>query len=77
MLGKRDVFCFGAKRAAVALPVIEPYPLTCLKPRHAVTDLIDDAAAVAVGNHAGKFHRAIAAGATCVRVGTAIFGERR
>src|SRR5258707_7961951 len=33
-------------------------------PRDAVTELIDDAGAVAVGNHAGEFHRAVAAGAT-------------
>ncbi len=63
MLGERYVFRCGAERAAVALPVIEPHPLTDLKPRDAVTDLIDDAGAVAIGNHAGKFHRAVAAGA--------------
>src|SRR6266478_5971574 len=39
-------------------------PPTDLKPRDAVTELIDDAGAVAVGNHAGEFHRAVAAGAT-------------
>jgi hypothetical protein len=49
--------------AAVPNAVIEPHPLTDLKPRGAVTGLIDDAGAVAVGNHAGKFHRAVAAGA--------------
>jgi hypothetical protein len=64
MSGKRYVFCSGAECAAVALPVIEPHPLTDLKPRDAVTDLIDDAGAVAVGNHAREFHRAVAAGAT-------------
>jgi hypothetical protein len=63
MLGKRYVFRCGAERAAIALPVIEPHPPTDLKPHDAVTDLIDDAGAVAIGNHAGKFHRAIAAGA--------------
>src|SRR5258705_13992102 len=63
MLGKRYVFRRGAERAAVALPVKEPYPPTDLKPRDAVTDLIDDAGAVAVGNHSGEFHRAVAAGA--------------
>ena len=34
------------------------------KARDAFAELVDDARAVAVGDHAGKFHRAIAAGAT-------------
>ena len=63
MLGERDIFGRGAEGAAVALAVEEPDPLTDLKPRHAVADLIDDAGAVAVGDHARIFHRAIAAGA--------------
>src|SRR5450756_1224954 len=63
MLGERDIFSRGAEGAAVALAVIEPDPLAGVKPRHAVADLIDNPGAIAVGNHAGKFYRAIAAGA--------------
>ena len=64
MLGERYVFRCGAERAAVALPVIKPNPPTDLKPRDTVTDLIDNAGAVAVGDHAGKFHRPVATSAT-------------
>ena len=63
MLGERDIFGRGAEGAAVALAVEEPDPLTDLEPRDAAADLVDDAGAVAVGDHARKFHRAIAAGA--------------
>ena len=63
MLGQRDIFGRGAEGAAVALAVEQPDALAELEPRHAVADLIDDPGAVAVGNHARIFHRAIAAGA--------------
>ena len=63
MFGQRDVFGRGAEGAAVALAVEQPDPLADAKPRDAVADLIDDPGAVAVGDHAGIFHRAIAAGA--------------
>ena len=63
MFGKRDIFRRGAEGAAVALAVEQPDPLPEAEPRHAVADLIDDPGAVAVGDHARKFHRAIAAAA--------------
>src|ERR1017187_5536662 len=53
----------SAECAAVALSVIEPDPLADAKPRDAVADLVDNAGAVAVGDHAGEFQCAIAAGA--------------
>src|ERR1700733_9808383 len=57
------MFGRGAEGAAVALSVEEPDPLTDMEARDPVADLIDDTGAIAVGNHAGKFHRAITAGA--------------
>jgi len=51
------------RSAAVALAVKEPDPLAHAEPRDAVTELIDNSGAIAVGYHTGKFKRAIAAGA--------------
>src|ERR1700676_2935792 len=58
------MFRRGAEGATIALAVKEPDPLTDMEACDARADLIDDAGAIAVGNHTGKFHRAIAAGAT-------------
>ena len=63
MFGQRNVFGRGAEGAAVALAVEQPDPLPDAEPRDAVADLVDDPGAIAVGDHARKFHRAIAAGA--------------
>ena len=63
MLGQCDIFGRGAERAAVALAVVEPDPLASAQPCDSSADLIDNAGAVAVGDHARKFHRAIVAGA--------------
>src|SRR5882672_10574514 len=63
MLGQRDIFGRSTEGPAVALAVKEPDPLAHAEPRDAVTELVDDAGTVAVGYHAGKFQRAIAAGA--------------
>src|SRR3954464_7539384 len=62
MLGQRDIFGCGAEGAPIALAVIQPHTLTGVEPRHSLADLIDHTRAVAVGDHARKFHRAIAAG---------------
>src|SRR5258705_7257195 len=63
MLGQRYVFGRGTEGAAVALAVKEPDPLAHAEPRDAVTELIDNSGAIAVGYHTRKFQCAIAAGA--------------
>src|SRR5258708_28882756 len=63
IIGQRDIFRRGTEGAAVALAVEQPDTVADGKPRHAIADLIDDSCAVAVGDHAWKFHSAIAAAA--------------
>ena len=63
MFGQRDMFGRGAERAAVALAVEQPDALAHAQSRDAVTDLVDDASAIAVGNDARIFHRPVAAAA--------------
>ena len=54
---ERDVFGGGAEGAAVALAVVEPDAIAFLEALRAGADLVDDAGAVAVGDHARVFHR--------------------
>src|SRR3984957_7239025 len=63
MLGKRNIFGRGAEGPAVALAVEQPDALADAEPRDTFAQLVDDPGAVAVGDHALIFHRAIAAGA--------------
>jgi hypothetical protein len=63
MLGERNIFRRGAKGAAIALAVEQPDALPHFQPRHADADLVDDAGAIAVRDHARIFHRPIGAAA--------------
>jgi hypothetical protein len=54
--GECDVFRRGSHPAAVALPVVKPYPLAEPVSVHSRPDLIDDSGAVAVGDHPWVFH---------------------
>ena len=63
MFSESDMFGRGAEGAAVTLAIIEPDPLADIKPPNAFTELVDDPGAIAIGDHAGKLHRAIGAGA--------------
>ena len=60
---QRDIFRRGAEGAAVALAVEQPDTVADGEPRHAFADLVDDARAVAVRDHAWKLYRAITAAA--------------
>src|SRR5215471_8700035 len=61
MLGERDVFRSRAEGSAVALAVEQPDALTWLELRHTGADLIDDAGAVAVRDHARELDSPIGA----------------
>src|SRR5690242_17592008 len=63
MFSENDMFGRRAEGSAVALPIIEPNPLADIEPRDAITELVDDPRTITVGDHTGKFHFSIAAGA--------------